>query len=223
MMATSEPFSPTRRTAMNTSSRLRRTLVPALVALLAGAVLTACNPDQIGSAAIVDGKPISSDTLQAATRDYLAAAGNAGAKNAQQRILQQMILARVVERAAKDQGVGVRTGAVVRQRNAVMKSVGGGRPGLVRALEQQTQTTVAPSQIDSWVRYRLRINRILAKIDPGGDPTSQVAADKLRIVLTKTSNEMDIQMNPRYGTWSPTRGVQPLISGGLSQTAAQLS
>ncbi len=208
---------------MITSSRLRRSLVTAVVALLAGAALTACNPNQVGSAAIVDGKPISTDTLQAATRAYQDAAGNTAVKNAQQKILQQMILARVVARAAKEQGVGVRTGAVVRQRDAVMRSIGGGRPALVRALEQQTRTTVAPSQIDAWVRYRLRINRILAKIDPGGDPTSQVAADKLRKVLTKTSNEMDIQLNPRYGTWSPTRGVQPLISGGLSQTAAQLS
>jgi len=209
---------------MNSTSRLRRTLVVAVAALLASGALSACSrSDQLGSAAIVDGKRITSEELQQATRDYLAAVNNPDDSKAQRQILQQMILSEVVAKAAKDIGVGVRTGTVARQRDQVLQNVGGKRAALVQALSQQAQTTVAPSQIDQWVRYRLRINRIIATLDPGGDPTSQVAADKLRDLLVKTSNEMDIEVNPRYGTWSPTQGIQPLISGGLSQTVAQLS
>jgi hypothetical protein len=204
-------------------SRLRRSLAVAVAGLLATGALGACSPDQVGSAAVVDGDRITTEELQQATRDYLAAVNNADDSKAQAQILQQMILDKVVAKAAKTVGVGVRTGTVARQRDQVLRNVGGKRTALVQALSQQAQTTVAPSQIDDWVRYRLRINRIIAALDPGGDPTSQVAADKLRTLLVKTSNGMDIEVNPRYGTWSPTQGIQPLISGGLSQTVAQLN
>jgi hypothetical protein len=208
---------------MNTSTRLRRTLVPAVVALLAGGLLTACNPDQVGSAAIVDGKSISSDSLQHATRDYLKAVGNTDDTQAQRRILERMVFSLVVRRAAKDLGVGVSTGTVARQRDQVVKSVGS-KVGVVRALaQQQTPTAIAPSQLDSWVRDRLLTNKILATVDPGGDPTSAVAQSKASAAIVKAARSMDITMNPRYGTFSPTRGVQPLISGGLSKTAAQLT
>jgi SurA N-terminal domain len=202
---------------------VRRALAVAVAGLLATGALGACSPDQLGAAAVIDGERITSQQLQQATREYLAAVNNPDDSKAQGQILQQMILSRVVARAAKKLGVGVRTGTVARQRDQVLQNVGGARVALVQALAQQAQTTVAPSQIDQWVRYRLRINRIITKLDPGGDPTSQVAADKLRALLVKTNNEMDIQVNPRYGTWSPTRGIQPLLSGGLSQTVAQLS
>ena len=81
---------------------------------------------------------------------------------------------------------------------------------------------IAPAQIDGWVRDQLLSNKILAKVDPGGDPTSQVANQKFSALLVKASDAMKIQLNPRYGTWSARRGVTPLISGGLSKTAAQL-
>lgn len=208
---------------MNSSSRLRRTLVPAVVALLAGGFLTACNPDQVGSAAIVDGKSIRSDTLQQATRDYLKAVGTTDDSQAQRRILERMVFSLVVRRAAKDLGVGVSTGTVVRQRDQVVKSVGS-KVAVVRALaQQQTPTAIAPSQLDSWVRDRLLTNKILSTVDPGGDPTSAVAQQKASAAFVKAARSMKITLNPRYGTFSPTRGVQPLISGGLSSTVAQLS
>jgi hypothetical protein len=216
---------------MTTSRRLRPRLVSGLVSgLVAGLVavsatgtLAACNPRQVGSAAIIDGTVIRTDDLQAATRSYLAALGNPDDRQAQRRVLEQMVLDSIVSRAAKDQGVAVRTGTVTKQRDQVLAQVGG-RVALVKALAaQQTPTTVPPSQIDDWVRYRLLINKLLAKIDPGGDPTSQAAAGKFRTLLTSTSRKMSIELNPRYGTWNATRGVQPLISGGLSKTAAQLS
>ena len=34
---------------------------------------------------------------------------------------------------------------------------------------------------------------------------------------------MDIEVSPRYGRWSPRTGIEPLVSGGLSQTADQLA
>lgn len=204
-------------------TRLRRSLGAAAVAVLAAGLLTACSPDQVGSAAIIDGQRISTDSLQQATREYLKAVGSPDDRQAQRRVLEQMILARVVDRAAKEADVGVRRGTVARQRDGVLRDVGG-KVALVRALAQaQSPTAVPPSQIDSWVRFRLQINRLLAKADPGGDPTSQIAVDNFRKIVVRTSRGMDIELNPRYGTWSPTRGLRPLISGGLSQTAAQLT
>jgi len=41
--------------------------------------------------------------------------------------------------------------------------------------------------------------------------------------LLKAGRSLDIEVNPRYGEWNPRRGVSPLVSGGLSKTAAQLA
>jgi hypothetical protein len=33
---------------------------------------------------------------------------------------------------------------------------------------------------------------------------------------------MEIEVSPRYGEWDPRSGLTPLVSGGLSQTVAEL-
>ncbi|MDQ1627745.1 MAG: hypothetical protein QOI54_1489 [Actinomycetota bacterium] len=209
---------------MNTSSRLRRTLVSVVVALLATGTLAACNADQLGAAAIVDGRTITTAQLQSATRSYLATVRTADSSKVQLRILERMVLSRVIDTAARNEGVGVRAGTVARERDRVLKSVGGSRKDLVRALaQQQTPTVLPPSQVDRWVRDRLLYNKIVAKLAGGGDPASAESAARATNELVKASRSMKITINPRYGRWDPARGIESQISGGLSKTAAQLT
>lgn len=206
--------------------RLPRSLAMAAVAaaaLLAAVSLSACNSDELGAAAIVDGKVITTQQLQTATQDYFVAVPGGDKKGAQLRILERMVLSRIISRAAAKEDVRVSTGAVAKQRDQILKSTKG-RKGLVRALSQQQNPTVlAPTLIDQWVRDQLVYRRLVAKIVGSSDPNSPDAATKGSQALIAAGKAMDITINPRYGKWNPQRGVEALISGGLSKTAAQLA
>jgi hypothetical protein len=204
------------------ATRLRRSLAVAAAALLATVSLSACNADELGAAAIVDGHTITTQQLQTATQGYLAAVPDGDKSNAQLRILERMILSRVIDQAAAKEDVRVGKGAVARQRDQILESTNG-RKGLIVALSQQQNPVVlAPSLIDQWVRDQLLYGRLVTKIVGPGDPNSQEAATQASAALIAAGKSMDITVNPRYGTWNPQRGVQPQISGGLSRTAAQL-
>ncbi|MGZ4591218.1 MAG: SurA N-terminal domain-containing protein [Actinomycetes bacterium] len=205
------------------SNRVLRSLVVAVVALLATVSLAACNPDQMGAAAIVDGHVITTDQLQQATRGYLKTVPDADKSTVQLRILERMILSRIIDKAAAKENVSVSTGAVAKQRDQILASTKGPK-GLVQALaQQQSPTVLAPSYIDRWVRDQLLYSRIVAKLAGSGDPASPAAANKGSETLRAAGKTMKIKINPRYGTWDPNQGVVGQISGGLSQTADQLS
>lgn len=205
------------------SRNVRRSLVVAVVALLATVSVSACDQKELGAAAIVDGHVITTDELQSATRGYLEVVPDGDKGEAQLRTLERMILSRIIDEAAAQQDVRVRTGAVAKQRDEILVSTKG-RKGLVLALsQQQSPTVLAPSLIDRWVRDQLLYSRIVATVAGTGDPASQVAAEKGSQTLIAAGRSMDITINPRYGTWNPEKGVVGLLSGGLSKTAAQLA
>jgi hypothetical protein len=205
------------------SRRARRTLAAAAVALLATVSLSACNQKELGAAAIIDGHVITTDELQSATRGYLAVVPDGDKSEAQVRILERMVLSRIIDKAAAKEDVTVSTGAVAKQRDQILASTKG-RKGLVQALsQQQSPTVLPPSLIDNWVRDQLLYSRIVTKLAGPGDPASQVATDKGSASLIAAGKSMDITVNPRYGTWNPEKGVVGQISGGLSKTAAELA
>jgi hypothetical protein len=203
--------------------RVARGFVASLVALLAAVSLTSCNSDELGAAAIVDGKVITTDQLQAATQSYFATVPSADKKTAQLRILEQMILSRVVAAAARKENVGVTKGTVAKQRQLIFTSTKG-RKGLVRALAtQQNPVVLPPSLVDSWIRDQLLFRKITTKLANGGDPQSAEASQSGSRALIAAGKSMNIKINPRYGTWNPNRGVQAQVSGGLSKTVTELT
>jgi hypothetical protein len=203
--------------------RVRRSLLVAVVALLASVSLAACNPDQLGAAAIVDGNVISTDTLQTSARDYLAIVPNADRTQVQQRILERMILSRVIAKVAADNQVNVSTGTVAKQRDQLFKTTKS-RNGLVAALaQQQTAVIVPPGYVDQWVRDQLLFRKVVTKLAGSDDPSSAAASARATSALAAAGKTMKIKINPRYGTWDPNRGVQALLSGGLAKTAAELT
>ena len=211
---------------MESSSRVRgvhRSLAVAVVALLAAASLTACSPDQLGAAAIVDGNVISTDTLQSSARAYLAIVPNGDRTQVQQRILERMIISRVIAKVARENHVNVSIGTVAKQRDQLLQTTKN-RKGLVSALaQQQTAVIVPPGYIDQWVRDQLLFQKVVRKLAGSEDPASAAASARGTNALAATAKTMKIEINPRYGTWNPNRGVEALVSGGLAKTAAQLN
>ena len=204
-------------------SRLTRTAAALSLALAVTAGLSGCSADRLGSAAVVDGSSISTAELQQATQGYLEVVPGAEPGEAQRRILERMILSRVIDEAARKQGVHASAGAVAKQRDDVLASTGG-RRGLVAQLANQQQPVVlAPSYVDRWFKDRVLYTRLARSYANGGDPTSGETLTRTSAALLAAGRAMDIEVNPRYGTWNPRRGVSPLVSGGLSQTAAQLN
>jgi hypothetical protein len=203
--------------------RASRGLAAAAVALLAAVSLTACNPDQPGAAAIVDGNVISTSSLQSAARSYLAIVPNADRAQVQQRILERMILSRVIAKAARENDVRVSIGTVAAQLDKFYETTKN-RRGLVTALaSQQTPIVVPPVFVDQWVRDQLLVHKIVVKLAGSDDPASAEASARGSSTLSATAKTMKIQINPRYGTWNPNRGIEAQVSGGLARTAQQLN
>lgn len=210
----------TRRTR---STRWTRTAAVGAAALLAGSTLAGCSADHLGAAAVVDGHRISTDELQEATRGYLAVVPDAESGEAQLRILERMILSRVIDAEAAKLGVHASPARVAKERDRLLPSVGG-RKGLVRELASGQQSIVlAPSYVDRWFKDRVLYTRIARQLAAGGDPTSSENITRTTRALIKTGRSLDVNVNPRYGTWNPRQGLTPLVSGGLSKTVAELN
>ena len=217
-------------TAMENSSRppgvrrVRRSLATAAVALLATVSLAACGPDQLGSAAVIDGTTISADTLQSSARAYLAIVPNGDRAQVQQHILEEMIYSRIIANAAKKNDVHVSTGAVAKQLEVFFKQTKD-RRGVVAALGgQQPPVIVPPGYVDQWVRDQLLYHKLVVKLAGGGDSTTAQASARGSNALASAAKSMKIEVNPRYGAWNPKTGsINALVSGGLANTAKQLN
>ncbi|MBH5336601.1 SurA N-terminal domain-containing protein [Streptomyces pactum] len=183
-----------RRTALSVSA--------ASAVLLAAPLLTACGNDaRPGAAAVIDGERITVAQLQANVRVVRDAQREspqarqlvAGSGRLNQDVLARLIKYEVIERAARQSGVTVTRREVQQARKQVESRQGGA--DTLRAL--YLQQGVAPRQIDQEVRVgvtRVKLDRALG---PQG-------ASEL---LVRTSKALDIEVNPRYGTWDDMRGL----------------
>jgi hypothetical protein len=206
--------------------RPRRAALALVAAGTAVLALSGCSPERLGSAAVIDGETVSTDELQTAAQEYLEVVPEADPADVQVAILQRTVVSEVIDEAARRVGVGVRDGRVAAERDELLPSVGG-RKGLIRTLAQSQQPTIlAPGDVDRWIKDRLLFNQIAAEISgrelAEGDPATQQALNQANRLLSRTSRSMDIEISPRYGRWDPASGITPLVSGGLSKTAAEL-
>jgi len=207
---------------MTTRRTTRRTVAGLL--LLAG--LAGCSSDRVGTAAVIEGRTVSVDDLQTRAQQHLAVVPGGNPGDAQRALLQRMIISAAIDTAARDAGVRVRDGQIASERDSVLESVGG-RKGLVRALAQSQQPTVlAPADIERWVKDRLLFRAIAEEIAGGplsaDAPEAEQAITAANEALRAAGEQIDVEVSPRYGTWDPASGVTPLVSGGLSKTAAEL-
>jgi len=212
------------RLSRRTLSRPTRVAALLVAALAATVALSGCGEqEKLGSAAVVDGNAISTDQLQTATNDFLKVVPGQDTANAQLRILERMILSRLIDKEAADLGVHASPGEVARARDQLLPSVGG-ELGLVRQLAAgQQPLLVPPSYVNRWFKDRVLYAKIAKRLAVNGDPTSQQSVNATTRALIATGRSMDVEVSPRYGTWSSKRGLTPLVSGGLSKTAAEIA
>ncbi|TWV36723.1 hypothetical protein FRZ03_25510 [Streptomyces misionensis] len=186
--------------------RRRRTALVLTAAIAAAApLLTACGHDaHPGAAAVVGGQRITVAQLQNRVDEVREAQRAAVSDPAQyQQVLAEtssltrdtlhnMVLDRVIHRAARDEGVTV-TRKDTQQLRASLEQQAGGAKGLRNAWLQKYG--IAPAHLDDNLRLQLEAQKVAARL---GTDTSQPAFWK---ALSRASEELHIDINPRYGTW----------------------
>ncbi|KUN21475.1 hypothetical protein AQJ23_31660 [Streptomyces antibioticus] len=212
--------------------RRRRTALLLSAAIAAAPLLTACASDaHPGAAAVVGDQRITVAQLETRVneiRDAQRATVTDDAQYAQaiaktgtltRDTLHSMVLDRVLHRAAEDAGITV-TRKEIQTMRAGLEQQAGGAKGLETAWLQQYG--IAPERLDDNLRLQLEAQKLAAAL---GTDTSQPA---FWAALSKASKELDVDLNPRYGTWdvekssrvdAKTPWVREVTASGTRQTA----
>ncbi|WEO96989.1 SurA N-terminal domain-containing protein [Streptomyces sp. FXJ1.172] len=186
--------------------RRRRTALVLTAAIAAAApLLTACGSEaHPGAAAVVGGQRITVAQLQSRVDEVRRAQRAAVPDEAQYQqvlastssltrdTLHNMVLDQVLHRAAQDEGISV-TRRDVEQMRAGLEQQAGGAKALQTAWLQKYG--IAPARLDDNLQLQLEAQKLAAKL---GTDTSQPAFWK---ELSKASQELRIDLNPRYGAW----------------------
>ncbi|MEU1017534.1 SurA N-terminal domain-containing protein [Streptomyces sp. NPDC005900] len=187
----------------------RTALVLATAALAATPLLTACGSEaHPGAAAVVGGHRITVAQLESRVnevRDAQRAATPDDAQYAQtiaksggftRDTLNTMVLDKVLHRAATDAGVRV-TRRDIQTMRADLEKQAGGRKALEQGWLQQYG--VAPARLDDNLRTEIEAQKLAKSL--GADMNSPKGQALFWKALTQASKKLDIDLNPRYGTW----------------------
>lgn len=211
-----------RRSSSVPAPRRRRTAALTATALLAGApLLAACGTPHAGAAAVVGGEQITVSALQDRVNDVREAQSEL--ENADQ-VMQQsgnlsnatlygMVLDKVVDQAVQDAGVKV-TRAELQQFRRAQEQAHGGPEVLGQLLLQQQGIT--KDEIDTFFRTELAVQKIARQ--EGADLTTPQGQQQVGVLLAKTSKEMGVDVNPRYGKWDADKlTINPTEDGWLKR------
>ncbi|PCG85518.1 hypothetical protein CIB93_13250 [Streptomyces sp. WZ.A104] len=186
--------------------RRRRTALSVLAAtLVAAPLLSACgNQAHPGAAAVVGGERIEVSAVQAQAADVRSAqesspqavqlVNKSGQLNRAK--LHGLIFSRILDRAAEDAGVTVTRKEIQEMRLANRAQYGGEEQ--LRAMMLQ-QRWVAPDQIDADMRQEVQLPKLAEAL--GADLGTPAGQQVVGEALTKASKALDIDVNPRFGTW----------------------
>ncbi|MGW8743206.1 SurA N-terminal domain-containing protein [Streptomyces sp. NPDC055794] len=186
--------------------RRRRPALLLTAAIAAAApLLTACGNDaHPGAAAVVGDQRITVSQLENRVDEVRAAQRAAVPDDTQyQQVLAQtgtltrdtlhgMVLDQVLHRAAQDAGVTV-TRKETQAMRAGLEEQAGGPKQLETAWLQQYG--VAPERLDDNLRLQLEAQKLAESL---GTDTSR---PEFWQALSKASAKLDVDLNPRYGTW----------------------
>ncbi|MEE1795354.1 SurA N-terminal domain-containing protein [Streptomyces sp. BE308] len=186
--------------------RRRRTALAVSAALLVAApLLSACGSQaHPGAAAVVGGERIEVSAVQAQAADVRSAqesspqAAQLVDKSGQlgRAKLHGLIFGRILDRAAEDAGVTVTRKEIQETRLAAAAESGG--EAQLKAMRLQ-QRWVAPDQIEGDMRREAQLMKLGAALGVElGTPAGQQLVGE---ALTRASTALDIDVNPRFGTW----------------------
>ncbi|MCX4969815.1 SurA N-terminal domain-containing protein [Streptomyces sp. NBC_00654] len=184
-----------RRTALSVSAAL----------LVAAPLLSACGSQaHPGAAAVVGGGRIEVSTVQAQAADVRSA--QRSSPQAAQLVnrsgqlgrakLHSLIFGQILDRAAKDAGVSVSRKEIQEARLASAAQSGGEEQLKAMMLQQRW---VAPDQIDGDMRRDVQLPKLAEAL--GADLGSPAGQQVVGEALTKASEALDIDVNPRFGAW----------------------
>jgi hypothetical protein len=200
-----------------TSVKLR--LVATLI--LGVAVLTGCSdsPKLAGSAVVINGKVVSASAVaervdkvraQIQVTEPALMSEIPSLVQINQRAVDHFIRASLFEEAVAREGIKVTDRDVASYRDEVFTQYS------QESVEAQllTQNAVPAEKVDEFMR-EIMIQRILMeKLAPGADNQTQFVA--MTDYLTALSDELGVELNPRFGTWDPSN----LISTPGDETLA---
>ncbi|MDH6627986.1 outer membrane murein-binding lipoprotein Lpp [Streptomyces sp. LBL] len=185
--------------------RRRRTALLLSAAIAAAPLLTACGNDaHPGAAAVVGGQRISVAQLENRVSEVRDAQRAAVPDEAQYQqvlaktgtltrdTLHNMVLDQVLHSAAQDAGVTV-SRKEIQQMRAGLEQQTGGSEALRTAWLQEYG--IAPERLDENLRLQLEAQKLAAKLG------TDTRAPAFWSALTKASKKLDVDLNPRYGTW----------------------
>ena len=173
------------------------------------AVLTGCadTPKLAGSAAIIDGKAISAATVseridQVRSQIQITDPGLVSAVPSLvqigQRSVDHFVLHALIEEAVKREGIKITELEVTSYRDQVFAQY------TKDSIEAQlvSQNAVPATGVDEFMFEILAQRALMEKLVPGGSKTIQTQA--LIDYMTKLSQEIGVELNPRYGKWDPS-------------------
>lgn len=197
---------------------LRRVAGPAALALaltLAVPALTGCDPAEAGAAALVGSYRITERQVQTDASDVREAIEEAGAAAPAGDALllatvQRRITARLTTVAAEREGITVTQGEIDR-----LIQDSGGREAVNESLAQGNGVPAA--EVDAFARTYLQLQKLGAELAPTAAEEQQAAA--ARQYLGELSEELGVDVSPRYGTWDATEVVVVPTPNDLSEPA----
>lgn len=185
---------------------------------LAGLLLAACGGAvAAGSAAVLGDERIPTSEVSAQLTELNTARGlPADAANAEATtsIIQRLVVTNLVDQAAERLGVTVSDGAVDAELLA-LEANAGGREALDDAL---LQSNIPPSQAVAQIRLSLLVREMGLVLDPAGDAQTQNTAVFTYVVAL--SDELDVTISPRFGTWDSSQLSLGPVPDDLSTPAA---
>jgi hypothetical protein len=186
-----------------------RRILAAVACVTAAGVLTACDADTAGAAAVVGGDPISIRELQDQVRDVTVSSPEGGEPTGDQTEVQQTLLERMIQHellaaVGRDEGIEVTEAEIdAFIDEQVLAQAPDDDIGPLLAQNALTEDTLREFVRDQLVAQSL--------IDRFGGQEQLIEA------LTEKADEIGVDVNPRYGTWSDIF-LEP-SSGSISEPA----
>ena len=198
-----QPSRPSLSSGPSLSSRVGRSLVLAAVLAVPVLGLSACDPREAGSAAVVDGTRITEAQINGQAQSVLDVFRSTSAPlpvttDLLTSLVNRNVVDLVVAEAAVREGITVSQGQI-----DTLIDANGGRAKLAHDAAVQANVWVPPTAIDTLARTYLIQQALATKLDPGGDATAQ--SNAVGTFLVKVADEMSIAVSPRYGTWDAAK------------------
>jgi hypothetical protein len=187
------------RPSLNVSGAARRRAATLLLPLLAVGALAACT-SKAGSAAVVGDTTISVEDVQASTRELVALAEELGETDVptadlNRRQVSRLVTEQLIRESAERNGVTVSDAEVD---SLVRQTLGSGSREQL-AQQVAVDELVPVSQFDSFAEVVVLNQKLLEVVAPG--VPAEEATPELREELAALSDELDVTVSPRFGSW----------------------